>query len=79
MRTDLVRMVPLWVPNPELMVSFTGLCEICGAVGLLIPATRRVAAVALIALLLAVLPAMAFFIIMQRHIIGGLVAGATKG
>jgi uncharacterized membrane protein len=57
MRTDLVRMVPLWVPNPELMVSFTGLCEICGAVGLLIPATRRVAAVALIALLLAVLPA----------------------
>lgn len=30
-------------------------------------------------LLLAVLPALAFFIIMQRHIIGGLVAGATKG
>lgn len=30
-------------------------------------------------LLLAVLPALAFFVIMQRHIIGGLVAGATKG
>ena len=30
-------------------------------------------------LLLAVLPAMVFFIIMQRHIIGGLVTGATKG
>lgn len=30
-------------------------------------------------LLLAVLPAMIFFIAMQRHIIGGLVAGATKG
>lgn len=30
-------------------------------------------------LLLAVLPAMVFFIVMQRHIIGGLVAGATKG
>ena len=30
-------------------------------------------------LLLAVLPAMIFFIVMQRHIIGGLVAGATKG
>ena len=57
MRADLVRMVPLWIPNPELMVSFTGLCEICGAVGLLVPATRRVAAAALIALLLAVLPA----------------------
>lgn len=30
-------------------------------------------------LLLAVLPALIFFVVMQRHIIGGLVAGATKG
>ncbi|WP_243229476.1 carbohydrate ABC transporter permease [Microbacterium sp. CIAB417] len=30
-------------------------------------------------LLLAVLPAMIFFVVMQRHIIGGLVTGATKG
>lgn len=30
-------------------------------------------------LLLAVAPAVIFFILMQRHIIGGLVAGATKG
>ncbi|WP_194410201.1 carbohydrate ABC transporter permease [Microbacterium cremeum] len=30
-------------------------------------------------LLLAVAPAIIFFIVMQRHIIGGLVAGATKG
>lgn len=30
-------------------------------------------------LLLAVLPAIVFFVVMQRHIIGGLVAGATKG
>ncbi|MFB2579705.1 carbohydrate ABC transporter permease [Herbiconiux sp. P15] len=30
-------------------------------------------------LLLAILPAVVFFIFMQRHIIGGLVAGATKG
>ena len=57
MRADLVRMVPPWVPNPELMVAFTGVCEILGAVGLLVPATRRAAAVALIAFLVAVLPA----------------------
>lgn len=57
MRSDLLRMVPPWVPNPELMVSFTGLCEIFGGIGLLVPGTRRVAAAALIALLLAVLPA----------------------
>ncbi|MGF0115211.1 carbohydrate ABC transporter permease [Promicromonospora sp. Marseille-Q5078] len=30
-------------------------------------------------LLLAVTPAILFFVLMQRHIIGGLVAGATKG
>ena len=30
-------------------------------------------------LLLAIAPALIFFIVMQRHIIGGLVAGATKG
>lgn len=39
------------------MVTFTGICEILGAIGLLVPRTRRLAAVALILLLLAVLPA----------------------
>lgn len=57
MRPDLVRMVPPQVPNPEFMVTFTGLCEVLGAVGLLIPRTRRVAAIALIVFLIAVLPA----------------------
>jgi uncharacterized membrane protein len=57
MRSDLVRMVPPMVPNPELMVTFTGVCEILGAIGLLLPRTRRVAAVALIVFLIAVLPA----------------------
>jgi uncharacterized membrane protein len=57
MRDDLVRMVPPDVPNPELMVTLTGLCEIAGAVGLLVPRTRRIAAVALIVFLVAVLPA----------------------
>ncbi len=56
-RPDMVAMVPPFVPAPELMITFTGICEILGALGLLLPRTRRVAAVALIALLLAVLPA----------------------
>lgn len=56
-RPDMVAMVPPVVPNPELMVTFTGICEILGAAGLLVPRTRRVAAVALIVFLLAVLPA----------------------
>jgi uncharacterized membrane protein len=57
MRPDLVAMVPPTVPNPELMVTFTGICELLGAVGLLVPQTRRIAAIALIVFLLAVLPA----------------------
>ena len=57
MRPDLIRMVPPAVPNPELMVTVTGICEILGAIGLLVPHTRRLAAVALIVFLLAVLPA----------------------
>lgn len=57
MRPDLIRMVPPGVPNPEFMVTLTGICEILGAIGLLLPRTRRIAAMALIAFLVAVLPA----------------------
>jgi uncharacterized membrane protein len=56
-RPDLVRMVPPWVPAPEFVVTLTGICEILGAVGLLIPATRKAAAVALVVFLVAVFPA----------------------
>ena len=57
MRADLVRMVPPGVPNPELMVTVTGICEVLGAIGLLVPTTRRMAAALLIVFLIAVLPA----------------------
>src|SRR5215471_17014896 len=36
-RGDLVAMVPAFFPRPDLIVSATGLLEILGAVGLLIP------------------------------------------
>jgi uncharacterized membrane protein len=39
------------------MVTFTGVCEILGAIGLLVPQTRRLAAAALVVFLIAVLPA----------------------
>jgi uncharacterized membrane protein len=57
MRPDMIAMVPPFVPNPALMVTFTGICEILGAIGLLIPRTRRLAAIALIVMLIAILPA----------------------
>jgi uncharacterized membrane protein len=57
MRADMIRMMPPSVPYPELMVTFTGVCEILGAIGLLVPRTRKIAAIALIVFLIAVLPA----------------------
>jgi uncharacterized membrane protein len=57
MRHDLVRMVPPSIPRPMAFIYFTGLCEILGDIGLLLPATRFAAAVALIVLFLALLPA----------------------
>jgi uncharacterized membrane protein len=57
MKEDLIRMTPPWVPRPRAMVFFTGLCELAGAIGLVIPETRRAAGVALILFFIAVLPA----------------------
>ena len=57
MRHELARMMPPSIPHPLAVVYFTGACEVAGAIGLLLPATRMFAAAALIVFLLAVLPA----------------------
>jgi len=49
--------IPKWVPYHGPVISVTGLLELLGAAGLLIPPTRKAAAWALIALLVAVFPA----------------------
>ena len=56
-RHDLARMVPPAIPHPMEFVYFTGVCEIFGAFGLLVPRVRVAAALALIVLFVAVLPA----------------------
>jgi uncharacterized membrane protein len=57
MRHDLARMVPPAIPHPMAMIYFTGVCEALGAFGLLVPRTRVAAALALIVLFVALLPA----------------------
>jgi uncharacterized membrane protein len=57
MRFDMAAMMPPGIPNPMAVVYFTGVCEILGGLGLLIPRVRLAAAVALIVFFLAVLPA----------------------
>jgi uncharacterized membrane protein len=49
--------VPKSLPNPKLLVQISGVAELAGAVGVLIPGTRKLAGKGLIALLIAVFPA----------------------
>lgn len=49
--------VPDWLPAPVLLVYLSGVAEIAGGLGLILPATRRAAAWGLIALFVAVFPA----------------------
>ncbi|MBC8126531.1 MAG: DoxX family protein [Gloeobacteraceae cyanobacterium ES-bin-144] len=52
-----IAMMPLWLPARESLNLISGAMEILGAIGLLIPVTRRAAAVGLILLIIAVFPA----------------------
>jgi len=52
-----VAMVPSVLPAPWALVYISGIAEIAGGLGLILPATRRLAAWGLIALFLAVFPA----------------------
>ena len=52
-----VAIMPRYLPAPAALVALSGLAEIAGGIGFLIPRFRRVAGVALILLLIAVFPA----------------------
>jgi uncharacterized membrane protein len=56
-RPDLIRMIPSAFPRPDLLVTITGVLEVLGAIGMMFPATARIAAGALSVLLLAMVPA----------------------
>ena len=56
-RADLIRMVPPVFSRPDLLVTLTGICEILGAIGLLIPKVAPFAAIGLSLFLIAVFPA----------------------
>ena len=52
-----VKIMPPWLPAPMLLVLISGVAEVAGGVGVLVPATRVAAGWGLIALLVAVFPA----------------------
>ena len=57
MKNDYAAMLPGFVPMNVWVIHLTGALQIAGAVGLLIPRTRRLAGICLVLLLLAVFPA----------------------
>lgn len=52
-----VGMMPSALPSPLLLVYISGVAEIAGGLGLILPATRKLAAWGLVALFVAVFPA----------------------
>jgi uncharacterized membrane protein len=52
-----MRIVPPWLPERRLLVLISGVFEFAGAIGILLPRTRRVAGWGLVLLTLAVTPA----------------------
>jgi uncharacterized membrane protein len=62
--------IPPGFPDPKLLVIISGVCEIAGGVGLLIPPLRRVASWGLIALLIAVFPANIYMALAPERIPG---------
>jgi uncharacterized membrane protein len=49
--------VPLWVPFPREVIVITGVCELAGAAGLLIPRLRRLSGIMLALYAVCVFPA----------------------
>ena len=57
-----LRIVPPALPAPGLLVLLSGVAEVAGGLGLLLPATRRLAGWGLLALLVAVFPANVYMV-----------------
>ena len=62
------KIVPPGFGSPAVVVAISGVAEIAGGIGLLIPQLRRWAAWGLIALLIAVFPANVYMAVSQRSI-----------
>ena len=68
-----VRITPHWVSNPALVVALTGIAELLGAAGLMIPRLRVVAGCALALYAVCVYPANI------QHAMDGLASGTGLG
>jgi uncharacterized membrane protein len=56
-RPDLIKMVPPALSKPDFIVTMTGIFEIAGSIGLLIPVTSSISSICLAFLLIVMFPA----------------------
>ncbi|MGI4739204.1 MAG: DoxX family protein [Janthinobacterium lividum] len=63
-----LRIVPPTLPAPRLLVLLSGVAEVAGGLGLLLPATRRWAGWGLLALLVAVFPANVYMVSLTNEL-----------
>ncbi len=56
MKYDFAAMIPAPLPNDLWVIYLTGVLEVAGAIGLLIPRTRKLAGICLVLLLVAMFP-----------------------
>ena len=61
-----IAMIPPWLPSPAALTVVSGVCEILGGIGILVPRVRIAAGWGLIALLVAVFPANLHMALMGR-------------
>jgi uncharacterized membrane protein len=62
-----IRIMPPWLPAHAALVMISGVAEILGGIGLLVPVTRRAAGIGLILLLVAVFPANIQMLLLYRE------------
>lgn len=65
-----VQIVPPYIPAPELMVYISGVFEVLGGIGLLVPKTRRLAGWGLIALVIVVFQANIYMLVEEVYLPG---------
>ena len=66
----LMPLMPPWVPYPRAVILFTGVCEVAGALALIVPPTRRLAAVMLALYAICVWPANLHHVLTGAHVGG---------
>ncbi len=70
--TGFLQITPEWVPHPAQVILISGMCEVAGAIGLIIPRLRYAAGIGLALYALVVFPANI------KHAFEGIAVGGTQ-